>query len=477
MGDLMLALKNLILLTTFFMLVSLFAKAGEGHGHNPFFQKNWKMLGSIHTTNMHKTFKYLADRDIDVAGVDIKNKVIDILITDYDFKILEKNGFEVLINEVKGITAGPDEEYKNPEEIELLVEEYADRFPAITKRVSIGKSLQGRDIWALKISDNPEVSEINEPAVLFNSMHHAREIMTPEVSLDIIETLLTGYNSDNKITRWINKNEIWVIPMFNVDGNNKMWSGDKWWRKNARGGYGVDLNRNYPTGWNKCNGSSGWQSSQTYRGPSPASEPETQAMMNFIKNVRPVFDISYHSYSELVIYPLGCSPERATNKDVIEKIGKEIATKLNYAPGTAWELLYNADGGDIDWMYDAYQVIPFVIELNSRKEGFHPKYKKWRDKTVKRNRAGWQHLLDRLEQSGVRGQLTINTIAEKNFIVEVRKKGSSDLLQRYISHNSGIYHLVLNPGAYDLKFLKNKKIISEKQIDINEKLMELNISL
>jgi carboxypeptidase T len=477
MGDHMLVLKNLILLTTFFLIVSMFANASEKHNHNPLFQKDWKMLASINSNNMHETFKSLADLEIDVAGVDVNNKIIDILINDYDYKNLEQKGFDLTITEVKGITAGPDEEYKNSAEIELIVQEFSDRFPDITKRISIGKSLEGRDIWAIKISDNPETHEVSEPAVLFNSMHHAREIMTPEVSIDIIETLLNGYNSDEKITKWINNYEIWVIPMFNVDGNNKMWTDDKWWRKNARGGYGVDLNRNYPTGWNKCNGSSGYKSSQTYRGPSPASEPETQAMMKFIKEVRPVFDISYHSYSELVIYPLGCSPERATNSEVIEKIGKEIAQKLNYEAGTAWELLYNADGGDIDWMYDAYQVIPYVIELNSRKQGFHPKYAKWRDKTVLKNRAGWMHLLERLEQSGVRGQLKVNNIIQKDFVVEVRKAKTNELLQMYTGHESGMYHLVLNPGDYKLKFLNKQNLIIEKNITINMNLMELNVSL
>jgi hypothetical protein len=455
----------------------MFANASDHHSHNPFLQKDLKILASLKVEDMKKSFKEISELEIDIAGVDVSEKIIDVLISDFDYMNLVSKEFSIEINEVRGVTAPPDGDYKNPAEIELIVQEFADRFPDITERVSIGKSLEGRDIWALKISDNPEVHEINEPAVLFNSMHHAREIMTPEVSIDIIETLLNGYNSDSKITKWINNYEIWVIPMFNVDGNNRMWNEDKWWRKNARGGYGVDLNRNYPAGWNKCNGSSGFKGSSTYRGPSPASEPETQAMMKFIKEIRPVFDISYHSYSELVIYPLGCGDERTTNKEVVEKIGKEIAKKLNYKPGTAWELLYNADGGDIDWMYEAYQVIPYVIELNSRRAGFHPKFKKWRDKTVLRNRAGWMHLLERLEESGVRGQFKINTLAESNFTIEVRKHKMQEIFQTYVGHTTGMYHLVLNPGTYSLKFLKDNKTLIEKNITISTDLMELNVSL
>jgi len=441
------------------------------------FQTTWTIRASIKTDDIQATFRKLTEFDIDIAGVNHKKSNVDVLVSDYEYKVLKNNFFDIKILDTKGVTAAPDTEYKTPDEIETLVKEFADKFPSITKVISIGKSVEGRDIWAIKISDNPESHETSEPAVLFNSMHHAREVMGPEVALDIIETLLNGYRGDAKITNWIDSNELWVIPMFNVDGNNKMWTKDRWWRKNNRGGYGVDLNRNYPAGWNKCNGSSGWKVSQTYRGPSPASEPETQAMMNFIKEVRPVFDISYHSYSELVIYPIGCKPERATNFEVIEKIGKQIGSLLNYKAGTAWELLYNADGGDIDWMYEAYQVIPYVIELNSTKEGFQPVYSKWRDVTVKHNRAGWQFLLERLEKSGIRGQVTKNNIAVKDFKIDIFKAGSTIKLQEYIGHASGMYYLILNPGEYNLVFKNAQGVFKKELLDVKNSLMELNISL
>ncbi len=103
-------------------------------------------------------------------------------------------------------------------------------------------------------------------------------------------------------------------------------------------------------------------------------------MMNLVAWIKPVFDISYHSYSEIVIYPFGCRPLKTPTGEAVEAIGAEIGKKLNYKPGTAWELLYNADGGDIDWMYVAHQVIPFVIEVNSTSQGFHPSFQSWREK-------------------------------------------------------------------------------------------------
>lgn len=468
------ALFSVLILLTTFSLQNAFSHEEV----NPIFEKRWSKIGTIKAKNLQSTFALLSHLDIDIAGVDHNQNLIDVLISDIDYDVLQRKGIKVKISETVGVSKGPDAEYKNPEEIEQIVKDFANRYPQITKRISIGKSLEGRDIWAIKISDNAGIDEVYEPAVLFNSMHHAREVMSPEASLDIIETLVKGYGSDANITKWVDSTEIWVIPMFNVDGNNKMWNYDKWWRKNTRGGYGVDLNRNYPAGWNKCNGSSGAQDSQTYRGTNPASEPETQAMMNFVAKIRPVFDISYHSYSELVLYPKGCKPERAATADVVEKIGKELGKKLRYKPGTAWELLYNADGGDIDWMYEAYQVIPYVIELNSRWEGFHPNYKRWRDKTVKRNRAGWQHLLERLSGSGIRGQLTNNQKAVSDYQIDIYKVGrTKDFYQTYVGHKTGMYHLVLNPGQYELQFKVNNQVVKKVKHQVGSTLSRANVDL
>ena len=465
--------------TILFLLLATQAISHESY--NGMFRKDWTILATVKAKDFSKTLADLSSHDIDIAGVNVKSKMIDVLVEDTQLRFLENHGYEVIVSETKGVTRKPDSEYKNPEEIESLVKTFNDRFPDITKRISIGKSLEGRDIWALKISDNPEMNETDEPAVLFNSMHHAREIMTPEVSLDIIEYLLTNYRSDSKVTNWIDSTEIWVIPMFNVDGNNKMWNHDSWWRKNTRGGYGVDLNRNYPAGWGSCNGSSANRSSQTYRGPEPGSEPETKAMMNFISKVRPVFDISYHSYSELVIYPFGCGKKRTQTKEIVEGIGKKVAGLINYEPGTAWELLYNADGGDVDWMYEAYQVIPYVIELNSRKEGFHPRYKKWRDKTVKRNRPGWQFLLERVHQSGLRGMVMDKSgNAVKGYTLKVYKNnnGKKVFFQDYVGHElTGVYHLVLNPGAYTIEVFVNKKSIVTMNTTVNNALMRKDIKI
>lgn len=401
--------------------------------------------------------KFLKENAFDVAGVNYQTNEIDAVVSDEEMKLLEAKGANFKFAFPQNLMAAPDEDYKNPQEIEEFVKDIHGRYPEITSIKSIGKTLEGRDIYAIKISDNPDSDEV-EPVILVNAMHHAREVMTPEITTDMIEYLVTNYNVKEEVTKWIENNEIWVIPMFNLDGNNKMWNENSMWRKNTRNGHGVDINRNYPTGWNSCNGSSSSTYAQDYRGTAPGSEPETQAMMNFVGSIKPVFNISYHSYSEIVIYPFGCRPRKTPAEESVMEIGAEIGRKINYKPGTAWELLYNADGGDIDWMYTEHQVIPYVIEVNSTGEGFHPNYAKWRNKTVERNRAGWMHLLSRLEGSSLQG-----TVGDKGFkTISVFKTGTTTAFQNYKVNPDGSFYIILKEGKYDFSFEGSERVEIKK---------------
>ena len=407
---------------------------------------------------------YLRQNQFDVTGVDYKNNEIEALVTEEEFaKISSQKSAVIKFSFPQNLSAAPDDEYKNPDEITDFVNDIHARYPDITSVKVIGKSLEGREILAIKISDNASEHE-QEPAILVNAMHHAREVMTPEISTDMVEYLVSNYGVKSEVTNWVNNTEIWVIPMFNVDGNNKMWTENSMWRKNTRGGYGVDINRNYPTGWNSCNGSSAYQGAQDYRGTSPASEPETQAMMNLVGSIKPVFNISYHSYSEIVIYPFGCRPRKTPTTEAVEQIGAEIGQKLNYKPGTAWELLYNADGGDIDWMYTEHQVIPFVIEVNSTSQGFHPDYSQWRDKTVTRNRAGWMHLFARLNGPGLHGVADAKDYSS----IKIYKPGTTQLLQTYKINPDGSFYIILKAGTYDFSF-EGTKVKKLSSVDVSTK--------
>lgn len=174
-------------------------------------------------------------------------------------------GFETLREEAVDGHYGVDSGYHTPEEVESELKDYAQRYPDLVTLRSIGKSGEGRDIWAVKLTSDNYAQLATKPVVLFNAMHHAREVMSTEIALDTLEYLLTRFNQDPKVTHWLAENEIWILPMLNVDGNSMVWHSDNMWRKNTTGGYGVDINRNYPPisqlmgtpAWNTCNGSIG----------------------------------------------------------------------------------------------------------------------------------------------------------------------------------------------------------------------------
>ena len=182
---------------------------------------------------------------------------------------------------------------------------------------SIGTSIEGRDIWAFKISDNVTVDE-DEAEALFIANHHAREIMTVNIVMMFADTLLSGYGSDPQITDFVDNREIFFVPMMNPDGHvyvqqNHGGSPGNWWRKNRRLNenftYGVDLNRNWGYQWGYDEiGSSSNPGSIVYRGAAPFSEPETQAVRDLVNQREFTMWLSYHTYGELLLYPWGFVP-------------------------------------------------------------------------------------------------------------------------------------------------------------------------
>jgi carboxypeptidase T len=393
---------------------------------------------------------YLKQNEFDITGVNYNTNEIEAVLTKSDLDKIKNQKADIQFSFPQTLAAAPDSLYKNPDEIEAYLQDVHHRFPELTELKSIGQSLEGRNIWALKIT-SPHL-DVQKPVLFINGMHHAREVMTPEIAIDMIDYLTLNYQSDAKVTKWLDSTIVWIVPMFNVDGNFKMWTKDSMWRKNTRNDHGVDINRNYPYAWNKCSGSSDRPWAQDFRGEAPGSEPETQAMMKFVASIKPVFSISYHSYSEIVIYPFGCEPLRTPESDAVEKIGAEIAKKLQYKPGTSWELLYNVDGGDIDWLYSEHQVIPYVIEVNSTNQGFQPDYLKWRDATVNRNRPGWMHLLDRFEGPSLYGKVSLDEYTN----IKIARSGEQVPFKNYKINPDGSFYIILNNGNYDLSFEGNK---------------------
>ncbi|MBX7269509.1 zinc carboxypeptidase [Micromonospora sp. Llam7] len=278
-----------------------------------------------------------------------------------------------------------------PEMIAAVNKVVADH-PTIARKVSIGTSYEGRDLVAVKISDNVATDE-DEPEILFNSQQHAREHLTVEMAIYLLNQFTDGYGSDSRITSLVNGREIWVVPSVNPDGSEYDIATGSYrsWRKNRQPNsgssyVGTDLNRNWSYNWGCCGGSSGSTSSDTYRGPSAFSAPETQALRNFV-NSRVVggvqqikANIDFHTYSQLVLWPYGYTYNNtapgmsADQYNTFATIGQQMAATNGFTPQQSSDL-YITDGSSIDWMWAAHGIWAYTFELypgSASGGGFYP---------------------------------------------------------------------------------------------------------
>jgi carboxypeptidase T len=298
-----------------------------------------------------------------------------------------------------GNPAGParlfpsaDSRYHDYGEMSAEIQNVANAFPGIVRpRFSLGTSYQGRDIWAVKVSDNPTVDE-NEPEVLFTAGQHAREHLTIEMALYLLNELTSKYASDPRIKGLVDSREIWIVFNLNPDGSEYDIATGAYrsWRKNRQpngtsSSVGTDLNRNWDWQWGCCGGSSGSFGSETYRGASPFSAPETQRVRDFV-NSRVVggvqqikAGIDFHTYSELVLWPYGYTTADTApgltldDRNTAAELGRQMAATNGYTPEQASDL-YIADGTINDWMWGRYKIFDYTFEMYPRSSspGFYP---------------------------------------------------------------------------------------------------------
>jgi len=245
--------------------------------------------------------------------------------------------------------------------------------PQLARVVELGESLEKRKIYALKISGNVAVAE-NEPAILFAGCHHAREWISVEVPLLLGKHLLENYAGSAEIQDLVNRSEIWIVPIVNPDGLEYTIHAYRYWRKNRRfnadGSYGVDINRNYGYQWGYDNiGSSPEPASDVYRGTAPFSEPETDAVRRLFLSRSFRAMISFHSFSQDILYPWGYI-NAPTSKDAeLEAIAGTMSGLIAavrgtvYAYGRAAGLLYTTNGDTVDWAFGLAGIPAFTIEL------------------------------------------------------------------------------------------------------------------
>jgi hypothetical protein len=305
-----------------------------------------------------------------------------------------------------------DAAYHNYSEMTAETAAIASNYPALVSRFSIGTSYEGRTIWALKISDNVATDE-SEPEVLFTAHQHAREHLTVEMALYLLNEFTSKYATDSQIKAMVDSREIYIVPDVNPDGGEYDIATGSYrsWRKNRQpnsgsSAVGTDLNRNWSFQWGCCGGSSGTFSSETYRGVAPFSAPETARVRDFV-NSRVVggvqqikAHIDFHTYSELVLWPYGYTTANTapglttTDQAALSQLGRNMAASNGYTPEQASDL-YIADGTINDWAWGTYKIASYTFEMYPRTSnpGFYPPASVI-SREVTRNRAAVIQLLD-----------------------------------------------------------------------------------
>ena len=163
--------------------------------------------------------------------------------------------------------------------------------------------------------------------MLINGTQHAREWIAAMVTTCVADRLVRDYDTDPAIRAFVDNTELWVVPVANPDGYQHSWGSDRYWRKNRRGKFGVDLNRNFGVAWGGT-GSSRNERSQTYRGAYAFSEPETAALRDLVLREQIAAHIDFHAYGQLVLYPWGYTGKPAKDRDQFAAIGDRMASAI-----------------------------------------------------------------------------------------------------------------------------------------------------
>jgi murein tripeptide amidase MpaA len=263
--------------------------------------------------------------------------------------------------------------YRTFAEIEQTLDQLVQTYPQFISKFSIGKSFEGRDIWALKISANSDT----KPTIWFDALHHSREPLSAELVLRFVDALAKQYFYDLEIMRILQTREIIVVPCVNPDGyeyNRQTHpQGGGMWRKNRRpnldGSYGVDLNRNYGWKWGTIINDVGMDS-EAYQGVSAFSEPETQALRDLMAQVKPRFAVTVHSYGNEWMFPWGYIDEPSVSDALFRYYAERLTDKNGYVAENGWHLYGATSGTTDDYLYATFGTLAYTLEAGTNIDGF-----------------------------------------------------------------------------------------------------------
>ena len=365
--------------------------------------------------NNHSDILELRKQGLGFENMKLNDKSFDAMLDGYQINILKSTGYkyEIIIDDVtkdylertkesrellktkkatksSGFGLGSMGGFYTFSEVVAQLDFMRSKYPnLITTKDSIGASVEGRAIWAVKISDNPDVKE-DEPEVFYNAMSHSNEQQGMMTLFYFMFHLLENYGIDPEVTYLVNNRELYIVPVLNPDGYvyNEQISpnGGGMWDKNRRSidgvVFGVALGRNFSFMWGLDNiGSSPDPQSEAYRGTGPFSEPETQAIRNYCIDHNFSINNNIHTYGPCVFPPWGYNMKQSPDSLKFNNL-INLASAINGYPNGIFLpfnsiFVYTVNGDMGDWMYGdtvlKNKIFSVCTEVGGEKDGLWPR--------------------------------------------------------------------------------------------------------
>jgi hypothetical protein len=337
--------------------------------------------------------------------------------------------------------------YPRYTEIQSKLKALHKKYPDITNLFSIGKTVEGRDLWVMKISDNAKEDEV-EPEFKYISSMHGNEITGRELMMNLIEDMLKDYGHDDRITALIDNTEIFIMPSMNPDGSEKGIRGN---------GHYADLNRDFPD-----------FSTSDNENLLEGREPETQAVMKFQSERQFALSANFHGGAECVNYPWDTMPGKHSRHNLVYDLSLKYSKAVPYiyasrefvngvTNGYDW---YEVNGGMQDWSDYWHRDLQVTIELSQSKWPSYSKipyyYKENKEALINMMEDVHQGAGFFMKHQGQSGQVTVF----KNIDGKLSERGT-------FSFNNSEFYRLLTPGEYEFFISYNEKFILAKNIIVS----------
>jgi hypothetical protein len=318
----------------------------------------------------------------------------DLIVSQEEYSKLLSQGFdlEIVSSDYKQSMSVLSDLFFTNDSAYAFINSLQKNYPDIVKVDSIGTTHEHRTIWCVKLSEDVEVDDPDKPGIFYSGGIHANELVGTNVVLAIMDTIVSGYNlGDQDMIDILQDYQIWIVPILNPDGVAFVHEHqDLTWRKNRRdngdGSYGVDLNRNFAYKWAYDNSGSSPDPSNnySYRGPSPFSEPESQAIRNFFtgsgsENRHIVTLITYHMKygGGAFLYPWYYYNGYTEHYPVYYQVADDFTEITGTIHGNAQNVMgYCANGSLDEWVYatSSFNSTTIASTVEAGGYGYMPNY-------------------------------------------------------------------------------------------------------